>query len=47
MFILNDLYRELPRPPFNDDETEKLAQQVYDYVWQRSRSGEGFELVAA
>lgn len=47
VFILDALYQKLPRPPFDDDETETLAQRVYDYVWQRSRSGDGVELSAA
>jgi hypothetical protein len=40
IFILDDLYRSLPRPPFTEAETEEIAEQVYDYVWQRS-SGQG------
>jgi len=36
----NRLYRSLPRPPFTEAETEEIAEQVYDYVWQRS-SGRG------
>jgi len=39
MFILDNLWRTLPRPPFTDEETEKVAVQVYEYVWQRSSSG--------
>jgi type I restriction enzyme R subunit len=45
VFILDDLYRSLPRPPFTDDETEEIAARVYDYVWQRSSSGH--DLLAA
>jgi type I restriction enzyme R subunit len=40
VFILDRLYNTLPRPPFTDDETEDIASRVYDYVWQRSASGE-------
>jgi type I restriction enzyme, R subunit len=40
VFILDDLYRSLPRPPFTEAETEEIAEQVYEYVWQRS-SGQG------
>lgn len=39
VFILNNLYQTLPRPPFDDAETEEIAERVYDYVWQRSASG--------
>jgi type I restriction enzyme, R subunit len=40
VFILDNLWRSLPRPPFTDDETEAVASRVYDYVWQRSASGQ-------
>ena len=43
MFVLDRLYEGLPRPPFSDDETEELASRVYDYVWERYRSGQAFE----
>ncbi len=45
VFILDNLYRSLPRPPFTDGETEEIAARVYDYVWQRSASG--YSLLAA
>jgi type I restriction enzyme R subunit len=40
--ILDHLYRDLPRPPFTDHETDEIADRVYGYVWQRSASGEGY-----
>ena len=40
VFILDRLYESLPRPPFNEAETEDVASRVYDYVWQRSASGQ-------
>ena len=39
IFILDNLWQNLPRPPFTDQETEALASRVYDYVRQRSASG--------
>jgi type I restriction enzyme R subunit len=39
IFILDSLYRSLPRPPFTETETEEIAARVYSYVWQRSASG--------
>ncbi|MGH7509811.1 MAG: type I restriction endonuclease subunit R [Gemmatimonadales bacterium] len=41
VFILDSLWRSLPRPPFSDEDTEALAEQVYEYVWERSASGQG------
>ena len=38
MFVLDNLWEALPRPPFTDEETEAVAGRVYDYVWQRSAS---------
>lgn len=32
-------------PPFTNEETEDIASRVYDYVWQRSASGQ--DLAAA
>jgi type I restriction enzyme, R subunit len=40
VFILDNLWQSLPRPPFTDQETEALASRVYDYVWHRSASGD-------
>jgi type I restriction enzyme R subunit len=45
--ILDHLYVTLPRPPFTDDDTKKMATRVYDYVWQRSAAGVGFTAAAA
>jgi type I restriction enzyme R subunit len=39
VFILDNLFKTLPRPPFSEAETEDIAARVYDYVWQRSVSG--------
>jgi len=40
VFILDNLWRSLPRPPFTEADTEVAAARVYDYVWQRSASGD-------
>ena len=40
VFILDRLYESLPRPPFTEAETDHIASRVYDYVWQRSASGQ-------
>jgi type I restriction enzyme R subunit len=39
IFILDNLWKSLPRPPFTEDETEQAADKVYDYVFERSYSG--------
>jgi len=41
VFILDKLWETMPRPPFTEQETEQIAGSVYDYIWQRSASGEG------
>jgi len=38
VFILDNLWQSLPRPPFTDDDAEALAEKVYEYVWQKSAS---------
>ena len=45
VFILDNLYEVLPRPSFTEAETEVIAKRVYDYVWERCRSG--YDLLAA
>ena len=39
VLVLDSLWQSLPRPPFTEQETQQLADRVYDYVWQRSASG--------
>ncbi len=39
VFILDTLWQTLPRPPFTDEETDTIAERVYEYVWQRSARG--------
>lgn len=41
MFILDNLYGPLLWPTITEVETEAIAARVYDYVWQRSASGQG------
>jgi len=36
VLILDSLWQSLPRPPFSEQDTELLADRVYNYVWQRS-----------
>lgn len=40
VFILDSLYRTLPMPPFTDEECSEASRRVYDYVWQRTSSGQ-------
>jgi type I restriction enzyme R subunit len=39
VLILDTLWESLPRPPFTEEETELVANRIYDHVWQRSASG--------
>jgi type I restriction enzyme R subunit len=43
VFILDNLWRSLPRPPFTDEDAETLAGRVYDHVWQRGGSSHGLQ----
>jgi len=40
MFILDNLWEFLPRPPYSDDDAISLAERVYDYIWGQSAAGE-------
>ena len=46
VFILDRLYESLPRPPFTEAETDDVALRVYDYVWERSASGQDWPVDA-
>jgi type I restriction enzyme R subunit len=35
VFVLDTLWRTLPRPPFTDEDTENAANQVYEFLWHR------------
>jgi type I restriction enzyme R subunit len=47
MFILDNLWRALPRPPFSEQDAETLSDRVYDYVWHRAASGSPLGALAA
>ena len=40
VFILNEIYANLPTPPFTADEKQAAAAQVYTHVWQQAVRGE-------
>jgi type I restriction enzyme R subunit len=37
--IFDRLYESLPQPPFTESDTTRLAQELYEYVWQQSEAG--------
>ena len=40
VFILDEVFVNLPTPPFTAEEKEAVASDVYDHVWQQAVSGE-------
>ena len=40
VFILNEVYANLPTPPFAPEEKEAVAAEVYTHVWQQAVGGE-------
>ena len=40
IFILDEVYANLPTPPFTPEEKEAVAAEVYSYVWQQAVRGE-------
>ena len=40
VFILDEIYGNLPSPPFTSEEKEVVAAQVYSHVWQQAIIGE-------
>jgi type I restriction enzyme R subunit len=47
VFILDRLFEALPNPPYTSEETQRVAEEVYTYIWQRSAGGHPFEPTAA
>jgi type I restriction enzyme, R subunit len=37
--ILDWLCESLPQPPFTEGDTTRLAERLYEYVWQQSEAG--------
>ncbi|MCY3941819.1 MAG: type I restriction endonuclease subunit R [Gammaproteobacteria bacterium] len=40
VFILDEVFANLPTPPFTDEEKTAVAANVYTHVWQQAVSGE-------
>ena len=40
MSVLDILWEKLPRPSFTEEDAELLTDRIYDYVWQRSATGD-------
>ena len=40
VFILDEVFANLPTPPFTADEIKRVASNVYAHVWQQAMSGE-------
>ena len=47
VLVLDTLWEKLPRPPFTEEDTELLAERVYDFVWQQSAGGRFMENMRA
>ncbi len=40
MFILDNLYTSLPRPPFTEEEAEALSTKLYGFIFQQCEQGQ-------
>jgi type I restriction enzyme, R subunit len=40
VFILDEVYMNLPTPPFTAEEKELVANNVYAHIWQQAMTGE-------
>ena len=40
VFILDEVHRNLPSPPFTKEEKGTMADNVYDHIWQRAIRGD-------
>ncbi len=37
--ILDQIFNVIPIPPYTEDDAQKYADQIYQYIWERSESG--------
>lgn len=37
--ILDQLFEVIPIPPYSEEDAQKYAAQIYNYIWQRCTSG--------
>lgn len=47
IMVLDTLWEKLPRPPFSEEDTEAIAERVYDFVWHQSAGGRFMENMRA
>lgn len=40
VFVLDEVFRRLPTPPFSAEEKNTIARKVYGHVWQQAIRGE-------
>ena len=40
VFILDEVFANLPTPPFTSDEKKTVAGNVYGYIWQQAIRGD-------
>jgi type I restriction enzyme R subunit len=38
--VMDNLFRDLPTPPFSETEKEQVAERVYRHIWQRAQGGD-------
>ncbi len=41
VLILDKLWESLPLPPFTEEQTQQVADRIYEHVWQQSHGGQG------
>lgn len=37
--ILDRIFDVIPMPPYTEEEAQKFASEIYNYIWQRSAAG--------
>ena len=40
VFILDEIFKNLPSPPFTEEEKNAAASNIYDHIWQQAVRGE-------
>lgn len=37
--ILDRVFEVIPMPPYTEDDAQRFATEIYNYIWQRSAVG--------
>lgn len=39
IFVLDQVFGSIPQPPYTEEEAERMAERVYEYIFQKTVGG--------